>query len=50
LAIGNAAETLSDLDVIVGDWCDGITARSDGTVWRLAELFVRQPGVSSNAV
>jgi Fic family protein len=49
-AIGNATEMLSDLDAIAGEWRDRITARSDSTVWRLAELLMRQPGVNSNAV
>lgn len=49
-AIGNATEMLSDLDAIAGEWRDRITARSDSTVWRLAELLMWQPGVNSNAV
>jgi len=49
-AIGNATEMLSDLDSIAAEWRDRITARSDSTVWRLAELLMRQPGVNSNVV
>jgi hypothetical protein len=46
-AITNATDMLSDLDAIAGEWRDRITARSDGTLWRLAELLMRQPGVQS---
>lgn len=49
-AIANATDMLSDLDAIAGEWRDRITARSDSTVWRLAELLMRQPGVNSNVV
>ena len=49
-AIDNATHMLSDLDSIAGEWRDRITARSDSTVWRLAELLMRQPGVNSNVV
>jgi len=49
-AIGNATEMLSDLDSIADEWRDRIIARSDSTVWRLAELLMRQPGVNSNVV
>ncbi len=49
-AIDHATDMLSDLDAIAGEWRDRITARSDSTVWRLAELLMRQPGVNSNVV
>lgn len=49
-AIGNATKMLFDLDAIAGEWRDRITARSDSTAWRLAELLMRQPGVNSNVV
>jgi len=49
-AIGNATDMLSNLDAIADEWRDRITARSDSTVWRLAELLMRQPGVNSNVV
>ncbi len=49
-AIGNATEMLSDLDAIAAEWRDRITARSDSTVWQLAEMLMRQPGINSNVV
>jgi Fic family protein len=49
-AIRNATEMLNDLDAIAGEWHDRITARSDSTVWRLAELLMQQPGVNSNVI
>jgi Fic family protein len=49
-AIDNATDMLADLDALIVDWHERITARSDSTVWRLAELLVRQPAVDSNVV
>ncbi len=49
-AIDNATQMLSDLDAISAEWRDRVTARSDSTVWRLAEFLMRQPGVNSNVV
>jgi Fic family protein len=49
-AIDNATDMLSDIDAITAEWRERITARSDSTVWRLAELLIRRSAVNSNVV
>ena len=49
-AIGNGRELVADLRLIRESWNQQIKARRDASVWRLADLLVRQPVVDSPLV
>ncbi|MGV9803136.1 Fic family protein [Mycobacterium sp. NPDC003449] len=47
LAITNGRQLVADLRDIRKTWNDLITARSDSTVWKVAELLIRRPVVNA---
>jgi len=47
LAIENGRELVAELRAIRGNWNDVITARSDSTVWKVADLLTRHPVVNA---
>jgi Fic family protein len=49
-AIGNGRVLVHELHDIRDDWRQGITARRDAAVWRLADLALRQPVLDSEVV
>ena len=46
-SIANGRELVADLRGIRESWNDAITARSDSTVWKVADLLVRRPVVNA---
>jgi len=47
-AIGNGRQLVNELRDVRADWNNRIRARSDSTVWKVADLLVRQPVVDSS--
>lgn len=47
LAIGNGRQLVAEIRGIRERWTDVITARSDSTVWKVADLLTRRPVVNA---
>lgn len=46
-AVGNGRQLAADLREVRDDWGSRITARRDSTVWKVADLLIRQPVLDS---
>jgi Fic family protein len=46
-AVFNARALVGELHVVRAEWNDKITARSDSAVWRIADLLLRRPVIST---